>query len=99
MGFYILDLAQQKAGDNKYIRDYLKYSSESNPHGKFDLAEHIDFCFTCICKTIPIEQQIALMLIDIYGFKAKEVALILCKGEAAIKHYIRFCKRNHDQNL
>ena len=89
----ILDQAKQTATDHKYVRDYLKNSSENNPHGKFDLAEHIDFCFTCISKTIPIEQQVALLLIDVYEFKAKEVAIILGKGEAAVKHYVRFARQ------
>jgi len=88
----ILDQAKETAGKHKYVRDYLKQSSENDVHGRFDLAEHIDFCFTCISKTLPIEQQVALILTDIYDFKAKEVALILNKGEAAVKHYIRFAR-------
>lgn len=88
----ILDQAKETAGKHKYVRDYLKQSSEKDVHGRFDLAEHIDFCFTCISKTIPIEQQVALILTDIYDFKAKEVAVILNKGESAVKHYIRIAR-------
>ena len=33
------------------------------------------------------------MLIDIYDFKVKEAALILNKGESAVKHYIRFARK------
>lgn len=88
----ILDQAKEKAGEYDYVKGYLKKAA-ADPNGAFELKEHIDFCFTCISKTIPLEQQIAIMLIDIYDFKVKEAAQIMGKGEAAVKHYIRFARR------
>ena len=29
--------------------------------GAYEMKEHIDFCFTCISKTLPIENQVALI--------------------------------------
>lgn len=84
----ILDRAKQEATKHKKVRDYL-WSASENPQGAFDFIEHIDFCFTCICKTIVLEQQVTLLLVDVFDFKIKEVAIILEKGEAAIKHYLR----------
>src|ERR1700753_4028991 len=41
--------------------------------GAYEMKEHIDFCFTCISKTLPIENQVALILKDIYDFQIKEI--------------------------
>lgn len=84
----ILDRAKEEATRSKKIRDYLWRASE-NQQGTFDIIEHIDFCFTCISKTIVLEQQVTLLLVDVFDFKIKEVAVILEKSEAAVKHYLR----------
>src|ERR1700712_2851298 len=56
--------------------------------GAYEMKEHIDFCFTCISKTLPIENQVALILKDIYDFQIKEICLILGKTEGVIKHLL-----------
>ena len=62
---------------------------QHSPHGDFEIREHIDFCFTCISKTLPLTEQVALMLKDVYSFKVKEIAEIINKSEAKVKHLIR----------
>jgi RNA polymerase sigma-70 factor (ECF subfamily) len=62
--------------------------NQTSPYGKYEIQEHIDFCFTCIMKTIPIEQQLSLMLADIYDFKIKEIAEILDTTIGIVKHYL-----------
>lgn len=56
--------------------------------GAYEMREHIDFCFTCISKTLPIENQVALILKDIYDFPVKEISLILDKSEGVVKHLL-----------
>ncbi|MDB5087532.1 MAG: sigma-70 family polymerase sigma factor [Mucilaginibacter sp.] len=56
--------------------------------GAYEMKEHIDFCFTCISKTLPIENQVALILKDFYDFQIKEICLILGKTEGVIKHLL-----------
>ncbi|MES1222125.1 MAG: RNA polymerase sigma factor [Bacteroidota bacterium] len=56
--------------------------------GAYEMKEHIDFCFTCISKTLPIENQVALILKDVYDFPVKEICLILDKTEGIIKHLL-----------
>ena len=56
--------------------------------GAYDMKEHMDFCFTCISKTLPIENQVTLILKDIYDFQIKEICLILGKTEGVIKHLL-----------
>ena len=56
--------------------------------GAYEMREHMDFCFTCISKTLPIENQVVLILKDIYDFQVKEICLILAKTEGVIKHLL-----------
>jgi len=56
--------------------------------GAYEMREHIDFCFTCISKTLPIENQVALILKDIYDFQVKEICLIIEKTEGVVKHLL-----------
>jgi RNA polymerase sigma-70 factor, ECF subfamily len=65
----------------------LKISQNSN-QAVYDIKEHIDTCFTCISKTLPIENQIALLLKDIYEFSVNEICLILGKTEGIVKHLL-----------
>lgn len=61
---------------------------DTSPAGAYEMREHIDYCFTCISKTLPIENQVALILKNIYDFQVKEICLILEKTEGVIKHLL-----------
>jgi RNA polymerase sigma factor (sigma-70 family) len=61
---------------------------QTSTTGAYEIKEHIDFCFTCISKTLPIENQVALILKDIYDFQIKEICLILEKTEGVVKHLL-----------
>jgi len=60
--------------------------------GAYEMKEHIDFCFTCISKTLPIENQVALILKDVYDFSVKDICLILDKTEGIIKHLLIYAR-------
>lgn len=62
--------------------------NQSSPHGAFEISEHINFCFTCISKTLPIEQQVALLLKEIFDYRISEIACILDVTEAVVKHLL-----------
>ena len=57
-------------------------------HNIYEVKEHIDFCFTCINKTVPIEQQLAILLKVVCDFKVKEVAEIMNKSQGQVKHLL-----------
>ncbi|MBA3828188.1 MAG: RNA polymerase sigma factor [Taibaiella sp.] len=61
---------------------------DTSDAGAYEMKEHIDFCFTCTSKTLSIENQVALILKDIYDFQIKEICLILGKTEGVIKHLL-----------
>ena len=71
--------------DKKYSDEFIRINSESI-NGTFEIKEHISFCFTCISKTLPIEQQVSLILKDIYGFKVDEISSILDCLRGTTKH-------------
>lgn len=62
---------------------------QTSDHAKFEIKEHIAFCFTCISKSLPLEQHICLLLKEIYDFKIKEVATILQMNEPIVKYHLR----------
>lgn len=62
--------------------------SQNSPNGAFDFKEHISFCFSCISKTLVIEQQVTLILKDIYGFKVSDISIILSSPAGTVKHWL-----------
>jgi RNA polymerase sigma-70 factor, ECF subfamily len=82
------DKAKALALGDKTVYDAINQVSFSSGEGAYDMREHIDFCFTCISKTLPIEQQVALILKDVYDFSVKEIAQILENTEGVTKHLL-----------
>jgi RNA polymerase sigma-70 factor, ECF subfamily len=82
------DRAKALALGDKTVFDAINRVSYASGEGAYDMREHIDFCFTCISKTLPIEQQVALILKDIYAFSVKEIAQILENTEGVAKHLL-----------
>src|ERR1041385_8969457 len=84
--------AQDRAADlaigSEEIRQVFWMVHNTSPAGAYEMKEHIDYCFTCISKTLPIENQVALILKDIYDFQVREISLILGKTEGVIKHLL-----------
>ena len=35
--------------------------AQNSTQGKFELKEHIDYCFTCMAKTLMLEEQVCLI--------------------------------------
>jgi RNA polymerase sigma-70 factor, ECF subfamily len=56
------------------------------PGFSFEIREHIAFCFSCIARTLPPEEQAALMLKEVLGFTGAEAAGILGVSEPVFRH-------------
>lgn len=76
------------AHDHTEVMDLLLHTNQSSPQGVFEIREHIDYCFTCISKVLPIEQQVALILKDVYDFKVKEIVQIMNATQGVVKHLL-----------
>jgi RNA polymerase sigma-70 factor (ECF subfamily) len=84
----VTDIAREAALSNpQFLRESLHIRA-SSPHGRFEIKEHIAFCFTCVAKSLPLEQQISLLLKEVYEFRIEEIAQILDSSEAMVKYYL-----------
>lgn len=84
-----MDMAREQSMKQPevHIAKFLEINTTS-PEGIFELREHILFCFTCIGKSLPIEQQIAILLKEIFEFKVTEISNILETSEGVVKHLL-----------
>jgi RNA polymerase sigma-70 factor, ECF subfamily len=85
----VTDISKEAAlSDPEFFQESMHIRATS-PQGQFEIKEHIAFCFTCISKTLPLEQQISIFLKEVYDFKITEIAEILDSTEPMIKYYLR----------
>ncbi|HMR42624.1 MAG TPA: RNA polymerase sigma factor [Saprospiraceae bacterium] len=84
----VTDICKEAALSNRQFFQEMMEIRTTSPQGDFEIREHITFCFTCIAKSLPIEQQLCLLLKEIYAFQVSEIAQILDKSEAMIKYYL-----------
>ena len=84
----VTDICREKALNNKEFLQEMMGIRMTSEQGAFEIKEHITFCFACVSKSLPIEQQVTLLLKEIYGFKVKEIAEIIDNTEAMVKYYL-----------
>jgi RNA polymerase sigma-70 factor (ECF subfamily) len=82
------DICRQAALGNRAFFEEAMQIRQHAPQGEFEIREHITFCFTCISKSLPLEQQVALLLKEVYAFKVKEIGEIMDISEAMTKYYL-----------
>jgi RNA polymerase sigma-70 factor (ECF subfamily) len=84
----VTDICREEALHNRQFFQEAMHIRETSPQGKFEIKEHIAFCFTCVSKSLPLEQHLALLLKEVYGFKVAEIATIMNQTEAMVKYYL-----------
>ena len=82
------DICKEAAMSNQQFFGEAMQIRQTSPQGHFEIKEHITFCFTCISKSLPLEQQICVFLKEVYEFKVAEIALIIDNTEAMVKYYL-----------
>jgi len=82
------DLAKAEALANPDYFPQMMHIQATSPQGQFEVKEHIAFCFTCVSKSLPLEQQLCIYLKEVYGFKIAEITTILSATEAMVKYYL-----------
>jgi RNA polymerase sigma-70 factor (ECF subfamily) len=84
----VTDIAREAAhADPGFFKEAMQIQGTS-PQAQFEIREHIAFCFTCIAKSLPLEQQLCLLLKEVYEFKVSEITEILDSTEAMVKYYL-----------
>lgn len=89
----VLERAKELVMGNEQLAGRLASLPATSPDAFYDIQEHIDTCFTCMGKTLPIENQIALILKDIYEFSLKEIMRILNKTEGTVKYLLQNARK------
>jgi RNA polymerase sigma-70 factor, ECF subfamily len=84
----VTDITKEAALSNPMFFQEAMTIRMTSPQGQFEVKEHIAFCFTCISKSLPLEQQLCLFLKEIYEFKVAEITTILNTTEAMVKYYL-----------
>ena len=85
----VTDICKEAALGNQQFFQEAMQIRQTSPQGQFEIKEHISFCFTCVSRSLPLEQQLTLLLKEVYGFKVKEIAHIMEQTEAMVKYYLR----------
>ena len=84
----VTDIAREAAKSNHRFFEEAMHIRTTSPQGQFEAKEHIVFCFACISKSLPLEQQLGIFLKEVYEFKVSEIATILDTTEAMVKYYL-----------
>ncbi len=84
----VTDICREAAMSNQPFFQEAMQIRTTSAQGAFEIKEHIAFCFTCISKSLPLEQQLCLLLKDVYDFKVSEIAQIIDNTEAMVKYYL-----------
>ena len=84
----VTDICREKALNNPDYFPEITHLMQTSTQAVFEIKEHINFCLTCISKSLPLEQQICILLKEVYDFKVLEIADILQTTEAMVKYYL-----------
>lgn len=84
----VTDICREKALANPEYFQEIAAIQQTSAHAQFELKEHINFCLTCISKSLSLEQQIVILLKEVYEFKLSETAEIVDITEAMVKYYL-----------
>jgi RNA polymerase sigma-70 factor (ECF subfamily) len=82
------DKAKAMADAVPEISEILRQTHWESPHARYEMREHIDFCFTSIMKTLPLEEHIAFMLCEIYDFADTEASEVLGRSVGVVEHLL-----------
>lgn len=85
----VSERAKKLVLENETLRQSIVAIHQHSSEAVYDMKEHIDTCFTCIAKNLPIENQVALILKDVYDFPVNDICLILDKSEGVIKYLLQ----------
>src|SRR6266496_1540981 len=84
----VTDIGKETAKNSQHFFSEALHINATSPQGEFEMKEHIAFCFTCISKSLPLEQQLCIFLKEVYEFKITEITTILGTTKAMVKYYL-----------
>lgn len=84
----VTDICREKALANPDYFPEIANIMQTSHQATFEIKEHITFCLTCISKSLPLEQQICILLKEVYDFKVSEISEIMQNTDAMVKYYL-----------
>lgn len=85
----VTDICKEAAMNNPAFFQEAMTIRQTSAQGAFEISEHIAFCFTCVSKSLPLEQQLVILLKEVYDFTSAEIAEIMGQTLAMVKYYLR----------
>lgn len=61
-------------------------SAFTDPEFAFEVREHIAYCFACVGRSLPPDEQAALVLRDVLDMSTREAANVLGLTESVLRH-------------
>jgi RNA polymerase sigma-70 factor (ECF subfamily) len=95
--------AQDKAwgltSTDREVVDVVHQTHWESPQARYEMREHIDFCFTCLLKTLPLEQHLAFLLCELYDLTEAEAAEILDASLEVVQRLLDEARRTLEDIL
>ncbi len=84
--------AQQACRQSDVLRAEMS-ETVSAPSFKFDVGEHIAFCFTCVARSLPPEQEAAIILREVFELSNDEAAKMIGVTESVLRHHLEASRK------
>lgn len=75
------------------------FSVLSNPAFTYEADEHIAYCFTCVGRSLPLQEQAALVMREVLGMSNREAAKALGLSESVLRHHLTSARRTMEQGF
>lgn len=69
----------------------------AEPEFTFDAKEHVAYCFVCVSRSLPPDEQAALLLRDVMEFSNREAANVLGTSESVLRHRLSAARTGMEQ--
>ncbi|MGP1394659.1 MAG: RNA polymerase sigma factor [Inquilinaceae bacterium] len=63
------------------------------PDFSFEVREHVAYCFTCVGRSLPPDEQAALVLRDVLDLSNREASNVLGTSEAVLRHRLAAARK------
>jgi RNA polymerase sigma-70 factor, ECF subfamily len=90
------DKTWRLTSSDREVVDVLHQTHWESPQARYEMREHIDFCFTCLLKTLPLEQHLAFLLCELYDLTEAEAAGILDASPEVVQRLVEEARRTLD---
>jgi RNA polymerase sigma-70 factor (ECF subfamily) len=91
-------IAEQETDSSPVALERLA-ATVSEPDFRYEVKEHIAFCFTCIGRTLEPTEQAALLLCEVFDFSNVEAARILQLSEPVFRHRLSSARQSMTQSF